>query len=444
LLGTVKLSRLHVFFGLAAIFVCLPTARADVTVLLEEPYSHDAELAGTGHAAVYLTRICASSATSLRRCLPGEEGAVISRYHGVGINDWFVIPLTAYLFAVEKPKDIPLFADAKIVAALRDRYRRRHLESVAPDLKDGETPGGNWYELVGSAYDRTLYAFQLETSEDQDDAFIAEFNARSNGAAYKLVTRNCADFVREAVNFYYPHAIGRGWIADMAIETPKHAAKSFVKYAHKHHDLQFSALVIPQVPGSIKRSRSIHGLVDSVFKAKKYEIPLLVLSPFAGAGVALAYYTGGRFDPAHNAQLLDPMGDVGKPVTSAERKSYLRGLDELVSASSSSLVTAPAWREFTARAELAVDREGRPLLRTNSENGAIEVGISRGNLAHSGIAADLTREMLIARLRQELHGGGAPKTSNELARSDMQLLQRVSGRTQSASSAPYSDASGIR
>jgi len=438
--------------GLALLLVCLlPPARADIAVLLEEPYSLDGTVAGTGHSAVYLSRICASSPTTLRRCNPGEEGVVISRYHALGTNDWFAIPLTAYLFAVEKPQDIPLFADAKIVAALRDRYRRRHLESIAPDLHDGETPAGNWYELVGSAYDRTLYSFRLETSAAQDDAFIAYFNSRSNEAAYKFVTRNCADFVREVVNFYYPKAIGRNWISDLAVSTPKHAAKSFVKYAHKHSDLQFSALVIPQVPGTIKRSTPIHGVADTIFKAKKYEIPLLVFTPFVGAGVAAAYYTGGRFNPARDAELLDPMGGIEPPVTSAERKSYLQGLDELLRSNAASAAASDsalaAWREFVAHAELAMDRDGRPVMRDYSGNGLLEVGIARGNLASSGIAGDLTREMLVARLRQELRSGGAPKVSNALVRSDLQLLQRLSARAQSqiASTSPASaQPAGIR
>jgi len=45
-----------------------------------------------------------------------------------------------------------LFTDAKLVAFLRDRYRRDHLESLIPDSPGGETPDGNWYELVGASY----------------------------------------------------------------------------------------------------------------------------------------------------------------------------------------------------------------------------------------------------------------------------------------------------
>src|SRR5580698_10217030 len=69
------------FFFLAGF---TPRAHANATVLLEEPYSYDGALAGTGHTAVYLTRVCAALPTFLRRCDEGEHGVVISRYHRIG------------------------------------------------------------------------------------------------------------------------------------------------------------------------------------------------------------------------------------------------------------------------------------------------------------------------------------------------------------------------
>ena len=274
-----KLTRLA--WGLTLLLLCAaPRARADVAVLLEEPYSYDGAFAGTGHAAVYLTRVCASSPTRLRRCQPGELGVVLSRYHRVAGYDWIAVPLYPYLYAVDKPEHIPLFADNKLEAALRDRYRRKFLEGVVPNGPSEETPGGDWYELVGSAYDRTLYGFQIETSVAQDDRFIARYNARLNRESYKLVTRNCADFVREAVNFYYPNAIKRAIIADLDVSTPKHVAKALVQFSKRNPELQFTAFVIPQVPGTIRRSRPVRGVVESVFKAKKYELPCLLYTSF--------------------------------------------------------------------------------------------------------------------------------------------------------------------
>ena len=182
-------------------------------MFLEEPYSLDGELVGTGHTAIYLTSVCAASPTVLRRCETGETGVVLSRYHHIAGYDWLAIPLLPYLYAVEHPQDIPLIADAKIAAAMRDAYRRKYLESVVPDGPAGATPSGDWYELIGSTFDRTVFGFQIATTAEQDDAFIAAYNDRANHQSYKLITSNCADFVRDAVNFYYPKAATRSFLA---------------------------------------------------------------------------------------------------------------------------------------------------------------------------------------------------------------------------------------
>src|SRR6202030_816473 len=115
---------------------------SSATLLLEEPYGKLGFFTATGHAALYLSGVCAETPLVLRACAPGELGAVISRYDGVGSYDWVAIPLIPYLYAVEQPEDVPLFADAKMVNFLRDQYRRKHLESVAPDKSNGQTPGG--------------------------------------------------------------------------------------------------------------------------------------------------------------------------------------------------------------------------------------------------------------------------------------------------------------
>src|SRR6202030_4120354 len=141
-------------FVLVLTFAGLASA-SSATLLLEEPYGKLGFFTATGHAAVYLSGVCADTPLVLRHCEPGEQGIVISRYDGVGGYDWVAIPLIPYLYAVEQPEDVPLFVDAKMVNFLRDQYRHRHLEGVAPDRDNGEAPGGNWYELVGTAYDRT-------------------------------------------------------------------------------------------------------------------------------------------------------------------------------------------------------------------------------------------------------------------------------------------------
>src|SRR6202142_512728 len=119
------------FAGLA------PEARANVTVLLEEPYSYDGALAGTGHTAIYLTRVCAETPVTLRRCNAGEHGVVISRYTRIAGYDWIAIPLVPYLYAVEEPENIPLYPAPKLVTFLPAQTRGAHLEVPPPDAPGG-------------------------------------------------------------------------------------------------------------------------------------------------------------------------------------------------------------------------------------------------------------------------------------------------------------------
>jgi hypothetical protein len=412
-------------WAVLVVLTVAPRSRADVAVLLEEPYSYDGALAGTGHAAVYLTRVCAVSPTVLRRCQPGEAGVVLSRYHHIAGYDWIAVPLIPYLYAVEKPEHIPLFTDSTLEAALRDRYRRKFLEGVAPDGRSGETPGGDWYELVGSAYDRTLYGFQIETSAAQDDKFIAQYNSRPNRDSYKVVSRNCADFVSDVVNFYYPKALRRSFIADLAVSTPKHAAKAMVQFSKKNPELQFTAFVVPQVPGTIRRSRPVRGIVESVFKAKKYELPLLALHPVVAGGVAVAYVAGGRFSPPQNALVFTPEGGLQTRLSAQERRAYLKGLEEVTRtlAHAEPRREEASWHHLLDGAQLRVDESGCPILQVRSGDTFAEVGITRENVLTSDAPPEVMQELLVARLREQLRGGRSAKTSEPELRLDWKLMQ---------------------
>ncbi len=246
-------------FVFCAVVLALSGAQlhAQATLLLEEPYSYDGTFAGTGHAAVYLSRVCADSPTILRRCHAGETGVVISRYHRVAGLDWIAIPLLRYLYAVGSAEDIPLVADPRLVNFLRNNY----LNTI------GVTDAAS-YQLAGSAYDRTTFGFRMATRAEQDDQLIALLNSGQNNESYKLLSRNCADFAKQIINFYYPKAIHRSIIGDLGAMTPKQSAKSLVHFAKHHPEMQLTTFIIPQVPG-LKRSKPVHGVIESVVLAKK-------------------------------------------------------------------------------------------------------------------------------------------------------------------------------
>ena len=140
-------------------------------------------------------------------------------------------------------------------------------------MKNGETPGGNWYELVGSSYDRTIYGFEIETTPEQDEALIRKLNSSPNKSHFHLVSNNCADFAKDIINFYYPRSLHRSVVADVGMTTPKQLAKMLTKYSGRHPELQFSRLVIAQVPGGMPRSTAVHGVVESFLRSRNTLCP---------------------------------------------------------------------------------------------------------------------------------------------------------------------------
>jgi hypothetical protein len=279
------------------------SAHASVSLLLEQPYGGLGIVNPTGHSAIYLDHVCAASPVQLRPCGPGELGVVISRYDGITNHDWIAVPLLPYLYAVESPADIPQTMNREQETLLRDLYRRHALESVAPDLPNGAAPDGNWYELAGSAYDRAIYGFSVATTPEQDAGLIAIFNDRRNVEHYNGAFRNCADFARTTINYFYPHAIRRNFVADLGLTSPKGVARALTHYASKHPGSDFHVFKIPQVPGSLPRSYGVQDVTESLLK--RYGVPLVVLSPVATAIVFVAYMGHGRFDMPRNAPVLD-------------------------------------------------------------------------------------------------------------------------------------------
>jgi hypothetical protein len=135
---------------------------------------------------------------------------------------------------------------------------------------------------------------------------IADFNGRVNRSHFNLFFHNCANFAEGVLNFYYPHAVHRNFIADMGLMTPKQAARSLHKYGKHHPDLETSVFVIPQVPGTIHRSTPINGVLESLVKSKKYVVPLALLHPVVTGSLIAAYLVDGRFHPDPKAAIFDP------------------------------------------------------------------------------------------------------------------------------------------
>ncbi len=414
----------------AILAFCLLTigqARAGATLFLGEPYGYDGALAGTGHASVYLSGICAKTPVVLRLCEPGETGIVISRYHAVAGYDWIAIPLVPYLYAVENQDGVPLFADKKLAAFLRDRYRRDHLESLIPDLSDGGTPPGDWYELVGASYLRTIYAFEIETTREQDAALIRKLNSHTNHEHFNLVTTNCADFARGIIDFYHPHAVHRSIIGDLGVTTPKQLAKTLSKYSSRHPEFETSSFAIPQVPGTIPRSKPVRGVLECVLSAKKYMLPLLALHPYIMGGVIAGYVGHGHYDPSKNTLILDASHKLDAAPTRSARRAFQDQLEELVQSAPATDQVADdkQWASLNAAAEPTLDASGRPTLQVRIGDEVMAVGIARANILNAPDGYEFAAGLVRARLRDELKSSSVRKTARADVESDLVLLRRL-------------------
>jgi hypothetical protein len=269
-------------------------SHAQAALLMEEPYGFFGTVNPTGHTAIYFERICAETPTHLRRCAPGEVGAVVSRYQGIDELDWVAIPLVPYLYSVENAQAVPEHVDKEMVHRLRDRYHEQHLMSLGEHLQAGDLLHGGWAELIGVAYERRIYAFRFDTTEQQDDAFIAKMNDAENRTHFQLLFSNCSDFAREVLNEYFPGTFKRSILPDAGMTTPKQITYKLVRYAKKHPDEDLRVFLIPQIPGYRRLSRSNKSISESLITTG-YAIPIAVFNPYLAGGLFVDYLVRGRY-----------------------------------------------------------------------------------------------------------------------------------------------------
>ena len=271
-----------------------PRAGAQVTLLMEEPYGFFGTINPTGHTAIYFSRICAETPVQLRRCHSDEQGSVIARYQGINGYDWVAMPLIPYLYSVENVSQVPQRADKSAVRRLRTHYHEDHMENLGGDGFEGNLVRGGWTQLVGSSYERKIYAFRFDTTEEQDDAIILRLNSRANRSKFNLLYGNCADFARDVLNVYFPHTFHRYVFPDVFMTTPKQITYKLVHYARKHPELQLSIFTIPQIPGSRRNSHSNKSVTGSLMTTA-YVVPIAVFNPYLAAGLFVDYLVRGRY-----------------------------------------------------------------------------------------------------------------------------------------------------
>ena len=303
---SIRQARIFIFAFVLLGALCCARGRAQAALLMEEPYGFFGALNPTGHNAIYFHRICAETPVKLRHCRPGEMGVVIARYEGIDSYDWVAIPLVPYLYSVENTAEVPAHVNREMVKQLRDRYREAHLESLGLNLQPGNFVRDGWTQLVGSAYERRIFAFRFDTTPEQDDALIARLNAVPNHTRFDLLFNNCADFARRILNDYFPRTFRRSLFPDAGMTTPKQITYKLVRYARRHPQTQLEIFEIPQIPGYRHNSHAPKGIDESLVTTI-YAVPIALVNPYLAGGLFVDYLVRGHYHPIpRNPEILEP------------------------------------------------------------------------------------------------------------------------------------------
>ena len=462
--------RLVRVFGFALFFAVLACARVygDVGLVLNESLDTSvSRITGSGHSAVYLSRICPESPVKVRLCRPGEEGSVISNYTTLGEDqpyEWNVVSLSLYLYGVEDPRNRPLFGSEKIKQALEERYREKYLSEVCTSetcLKSGKA---EWREMVAATISRNVYIFVMKTSVEQDEQLIAELNSGPNQNHFNGVTRNCATFARHVINTYFGDAIRPNYINDFGMTSPKAIARSFTRYASKHPGSEFHVLHFAQVPGTYKRSSVCREGTEQLYRSKKLLVPMLIFAPHELPFMAASYTLTGRFNPEHEFEQFptEEAFDLNQDMKAAQRQSEPVRADELHSEEgqerADAVGTAKEWKEYREAFEEEVrravaeevipgqdylerlfkrlDQRGVPVV---DDNGTVwiqlpeagidsRVGVSGSNLLAAGSDAQLANQFVLARINYVLSSPSDRRETWGEFKTDWALLDRAEVR----------------
>ncbi len=457
------IARLAILLSLLFVSLVPASAYGDVGVLLNESLDTSfARISGSGHSAVYFSRICADSPVKLRLCRPGEQGSVMSNYTTLGEDqpfEWNVVPISIYLYGVEDPQNRPLFGSQKIKHVLEERYREKYLSGYCETADCRTSNKAEWREMVGAALERSVYAFVVATTVEQDVALIDEFNSLPNKNHFNGITRNCADFVRRVINTYYPHAAKPDYLNDFGLITPKAIARSFDRYAERHPEAHFRVLHFAQLPGTIKRSSECRNGTEQLYNSKKLLVPMLIFADHELPFMAASYLLTARFNPEHELEQHPSAetSDLEQKIRQAKSAKDVipeQRLETLINQESAQLVgTATEWKQyreafdalagdaisrevipnydFLGRLFKYLDRAGTPSVDANgalwlelSQGGRpAKLGLSASNLFAPGTDSQWTYAMILARTDHYLR---SPKHSREIMpefKSDWALLQ---------------------
>lgn len=398
---------------------------ASATLLVHEPIGLEAEIAGAGHAAVYLANVCTDDAITVRLCRPGEEGVVLSTYPtflpGSDAKNrnapskvyWLAVPLGAYLYG-SAAVDPPLYSSRAIIDFVRAQFGAGHPLFGTAGFDADRRPAGNWRLVLGNALKRNIYGLSVETTAEQDAMVVAALNDRQGRRAFDFSYNNCSDFVRFVFNSMFPGALGRDVFNDFSLTSPKAIARTLVGYAKEHPELALDLSRYRQVEGPVERSRPNRSISEQVLSSRKYFPMMLALGP--GTTVAMTVLSGlRRLDFEELFQDYEPAASAGE--WKRHRAEISRLADEAVSR-----------RLFANRRALArfsedlqhysapvLDDRGRLALQVTAGGAPATIGVTEAGIGEPSSHPRLSYQLMLSLAAAEIDRRTGPMpTAGEL------------------------------
>jgi hypothetical protein len=460
-------------------------AYGDVGVILNESLDTSVEwVTGSGHTAVYFSRICPDSPVKLRLCHPDEEGSVMSNYINLGEDqryEWNIVPLNLYVYGVQDTRNRPIFGSAKVKKLLEEWYREKALSAYCTGESCMTSDKAEWREMVGAGMSRSMYIFVVETTVQQDLDLIAQFNALPNENHFNGVTRNCADFTKDILNTYFPHSAHRDPLNDFGMTSPKAVARTFTQYSLSHPESHFRVLHFSQLPGTIKRSNEARSGTEQLYHSKKLLIPMVIFAGHELPVAAAAYVLTGRFNPEHEfeahpaAEALQSGGQMHVAKFETDHVPADQ-LEQIVIQDREEILGTPGeWKRYRKLFDTMVDqavleeiipnhgyvnhifqrldetgtstadRDGSLWMAVTNRGEVSKVGLSANNIFAPGSDPRLAFELLLARIHHVLK---SPKHSRETMlefKQDWALLEYARKKISGPSKAtPYAATRGAR
>jgi hypothetical protein len=444
--------------------VWVPRARADVGIVLNDSLDTSvARLTGSGHSAVYFSRICPASPIELRLCNPDEQGSVMSNYTSLGEDEpfeWNIAPLSVFAYGVTNSQDRPLFSSAKIKYALEQHYMETVLRDYCTAHSCQTSNKAEWHEMVSATSERTFYILLVSTTVEQDEALIAKFNDRANVNHFNGIARNCADFTKYVIDTYFPHAAHRDVLNDFGMTSPKAIARAFSRYAHRRPNDGYYVIHFAQLPGTIKRSSEPRNGTEQIFRAKRLALPVGYLAWPALPAAATSYYLTGYFSiekefeqhatvreseltdqiKADEADEVNPSVDlrkedaeqrdavVGSPRDWAE---YRESFDSIVNEAVRQGVVADrkslehVFKDLSEKGKLSIDASGALWLEFNENGKSSQVGISPATITAPSSDSRLAYQIILAHLDYALKSSSRRRETMPEFKEAWNLMEQI-------------------